>query len=135
MHAIIKSQITERSVQHDGRVYITEVHTFDDGMEYSTTYLADPKDSEDEALRVRAIELVEDRDAGEKSLADAAVEAVIIAKRDQYFATLDDKTLKDAVKLTDEELATFKDSDLAVAATVDDGGGVIVVDPGGGVKP
>ena len=50
MTHIVASEITERSTQVDGRVWVHEVHTDDSGASYTHDWLAQPTDNLDALL-------------------------------------------------------------------------------------
>lgn len=55
MH-IVSSTLTEGAAQTDGRFYVSELHTVDDGQEFKFEYLSDGVDT-GAVLQARALEL------------------------------------------------------------------------------
>jgi hypothetical protein len=57
--SVVNSQIIEDAAQRDGRRWITERHTLDDGSYQDVTYMAGAKDKVTDMLPIRAAQIEE----------------------------------------------------------------------------
>lgn len=94
--------------QEDGRVYVTEMHTFDDGKQVTLAYLADPDTNFDERLLTNATSLQAEREREERE-----------ARLSLTTASLQNRVYSFARSFTDAELVShsFTTDEIALLRT------------------
>ncbi|MGH8752181.1 MAG: hypothetical protein ACREUV_10820 [Burkholderiales bacterium] len=105
---IVRSKIVFDQPQADGRRWVREEHTADDGRKATVDYKAAGAADAVKRMTQRVAEVEEQfasEDAGNRQ---ALVEASVQVKIDGYIKSLPDITLQTAVGLTDAELVEIK---------------------------
>lgn len=100
MSMIVSSRIIEDAKQVDGRRWITERHTRDDGTFVDVTYMAGPKDDVSDMLLIRAAQIT----AADMAALDAPPPEKYYSKT-EVFAAVEKVFGKDSSKQLEPELA------------------------------
>ena len=106
--SIVSSRITEERVQIDGRRYVTETHTLDNGKTHIVQYLAEKTMDIEKIMAARVVEIedhlsqkaIEEKEQADLESANSKVSEV--------FRMTDDTTLKADFSFTDDELIALK---------------------------
>jgi hypothetical protein len=102
---ITKSTYTKEHAQTDGRAYVREVHTDDEGNRYEVVYLAEPESSVEKTMEDRIAILEEEIIRMKAEAAEEAVYQSAVTKVAEYVK--ENVTAKATVSLTDEELEAY----------------------------
>ena len=102
------SQLSIGNAQIDGRHYVSEIHTFDDGKVVCVEYLSLDDGNEQKRMDERVSFLEEQRVQEELQEKERDDLNRATLKRDTYLSSLTEPMLKTALDLTDDELLALK---------------------------